>query len=183
MNHDPYEEWLLTDEVLTEEQQQELNAHLESCEECTQIASAWQAVENKLISAAMAAPAPGFTQRWQVHLAEQRHRQHTRLSWTLLLVCAGGALITFLAIYLSGLQEFPTPITLLSALLHSAAVITSTIQDAQIFIQAFLNTVPLGISILLWIFVSTSLCIWILIWMISIWRIPLLNRSQNEIRN
>ncbi len=66
MSHDPYDEWLLTDEELTEEQRQELDAHLETCEECRQIASAWQAVETRLLSVPEAVPDPGFTQRWQV---------------------------------------------------------------------------------------------------------------------
>ncbi len=183
MNHDPYEEWLLADEELTDEQQLALQGHLESCEECKQLASAWQYVQTGIRSLPEATPEPGFTQRWQARLAEETARKNKRWTWIALLALGGGALAAFLAIYLPDLSQIPSPIGVLSSLLYSTAVLLSTISDIQIFIEAFLHTVPLGFSILLWIVVSTSLCLWGLIWLVSIWRIPNLQRRRNEAHN
>jgi len=68
MNHQPFRDWLLSDEKLSTDQTQALQEHLGTCTACNQLASAWSEVELSLHQAPMFVPAPGFTTRWQAHL-------------------------------------------------------------------------------------------------------------------
>lgn len=94
--HLPYEEWLLAQsdpraEGLSAEQQQMLRQHLAECVECQRLAEGWQGARDSLRRAAQIAPAPGFTQRWQERLAQERQRMHRRQSLAMLafsLFCA-----------------------------------------------------------------------------------------------
>lgn len=40
MNHEPYEDWLLSGEELTADQQQSLDEHLAACPECAGLSTA-----------------------------------------------------------------------------------------------------------------------------------------------
>lgn len=96
IRHFPYEEWLLAQddpqaEELTPEQQQLLRQHLAECAECRRLVDGWQGARESLRHVTLAAPAPGFTERWQTRLAQERQRTHHRQTLALLgfsLFCA-----------------------------------------------------------------------------------------------
>jgi hypothetical protein len=77
MDHRPFEDWLLEKETLGEDQKQQLNAHLRDCASCRALA----AVELALESASTAAPAAGFSDRFQVRLAVRKKTLRRRNFW------------------------------------------------------------------------------------------------------
>jgi len=80
MNHQPFRDWLLSDEKLSPDQTQALQEHLESCTSCDELATAWSEVESSLQHAPLLIPAPGFTTRWQAHLdGYLLHKQKQRV--------------------------------------------------------------------------------------------------------
>ncbi len=80
MNHQLYEEWILSEEKLNEEQEEQLKQHLISCLNCQSLAYAWNGVRAELDKPASASPAPGFKQRFEVSLAKSReHEQRKKL--------------------------------------------------------------------------------------------------------
>lgn len=81
MNHQPYREWLLSDQQLTKEQVKSLQDHLMSCEECCQIESSWMELEEMMHDIPSVGPASGFTGRWQAHLIDYHIQQQKRRSW------------------------------------------------------------------------------------------------------
>jgi hypothetical protein len=91
MNHQPYRDWLLSDEYLSAAQTQALQEHLSSCESCSQIETSWKEVEFAIRKYPPVAPALGFTFRWQEHLAQYQSHQQSRTSW---LTIGGTALLS-----------------------------------------------------------------------------------------
>ncbi len=180
MEHEPYEEWLLSGEELSADQQHLLENHLASCAECAQLATAWQAVHQALISYPELEPEPGFANRWKERLADRRAAKHIRLTWIALLVCVGGIVLTIFGLAMPEIQGIPSPIQLLSSLVFNLAEVLVTAQDTGAWVLSFLRGVPLVIPLLFWIAISTALLLWSLVWMIGIWRLPHLQRSQNE---
>ena len=183
MNHEPYEEWLLSGEELPADQQLLLENHLASCAECARLATAWQAVHQALISTPEVEPEPGFTDRWKERLADRRAARHIRLTWIALLVCVGGILLTLFGLAMPEIQGIPSPIQMLSSVVFSTAEFIVTLQDVGAWVLSFLRGVPLIVPLLFWIAISTALLLWSLVWMIGIWRLPHLQRSQNEIHH
>ncbi len=93
MNHQPFENWLNSEEPLTFEQHQALQEHLSTCAKCSALEASWKEVRQVFKNTAPVFPAPGFTARWQDRLAEQRKRQHRRQAWLSLMITGGIALI------------------------------------------------------------------------------------------
>lgn len=90
MNHQPFEDWLLEDEILTSHQQRELEAHMRTCASCSAIAASNVALH----AGQMAVPQPGFTDRFRPRLAAWKRQQLRRQAiGTVVLVVTGLALL------------------------------------------------------------------------------------------
>ena len=81
MDHQPFRNWLLSEEQITAEQNQSLQEHLASCESCSQIKSSWKELDLLFQNSVEVAPASGFTQRFQSRLVEYHAAQQLRRSW------------------------------------------------------------------------------------------------------
>jgi hypothetical protein len=109
MNHQPYRDWLLSEQDLSVEQSQALQDHLRSCASCNQIESAWTELEAVIQKSPQVEPTSGFTERWQARLAEyQSHQQKLRgwltISVTTLIVTS---LLVLLIVQLWSLLQSP----------------------------------------------------------------------------
>jgi len=97
MKHQPFDMWLFEEEALSPDQGRALAEHLESCEHCRTLAAAWSAVEGQILSTSQIEPAPGFTQRWRVRLADDNRRSGQRqLGAVLLSMTVGLVTLTLL---------------------------------------------------------------------------------------
>jgi hypothetical protein len=86
MNHQTYEEWVLTPEYLSPEEQQALQAHQQQCESCRQLTKNWLRAESLLTASAPAAPAPGFTVRFAASLEQRKAKERKRQVRKILLI-------------------------------------------------------------------------------------------------
>ncbi len=91
MNHQPFRDWLLSEEDLSAEQNQSLQEHLSGCESCCQIKLSWKELDVLFQKTTQVGPTQGFTHRWQSHLVEYHSAQQRRRSW---LTIGATALIT-----------------------------------------------------------------------------------------
>jgi hypothetical protein len=94
MNHQPFKDWLLSNEKLTTGQTQALQDHLLSCESCRAIETAWTEVEMEFNKIPQVMPAPGFSKRWQANLAAYQLRSQKQRGW--LTIGFTGLIITIL---------------------------------------------------------------------------------------
>ncbi len=81
MNHRPFRDWLLSKEELSVDQAQQLREHIQSCELCNEIETAWSEVESALQKTPPVEPKPGFVNRWQSHLEAYQSRKQRRKGW------------------------------------------------------------------------------------------------------
>jgi hypothetical protein len=111
MNHQPFRDWLLSDDHLSAVQIKELQNHLDTCESCSHIESSWKEVELALRKSSQVEPASGFTVRWQEHLAEYQLHQQSRNSWLTIMVTAliATSLLVLLITQIWSLIQAPGP--------------------------------------------------------------------------
>ena len=104
MSHQPFENWLFSEEPLDSEQQHLMNTHLEECEYCRSLAKALDQVEGMLSSQVTPDPLPGFVQRWQDRLVVVRQGQRYQKTWLLTLALFGIAGLIILSVLLLNLN-------------------------------------------------------------------------------
>ncbi|PWB54971.1 MAG: hypothetical protein C3F13_05830 [Anaerolineales bacterium] len=111
MNHQPFREWLLSEETLSAEQDQSLREHLATCEACNQIQASWMELEFIIKDAPQVEPMPGFTRRWQAHLEEYQAQQLARRGWVSIGLTAliAGILVALLIFEVWTLIQDPGP--------------------------------------------------------------------------
>jgi hypothetical protein len=89
MSHQPFEEWMLGEEAIPEEEAAQLREHLAACDSCRALSSAWTEVRGLLETAPAVAPAPGFVDRWQVRMTDSRLRASQAQAWAVLGLTGG----------------------------------------------------------------------------------------------
>jgi hypothetical protein len=164
MDHRPFEGWLLNNQTLDADEKRQLNAHLQDCSSCTALAE----VNLALKTVKMAAPAAGFTDRFQTRLAARKQALHRRNFWGFLLltlsVLSVLTLIT-LPVITSLLQS---PVDLLASWL-GALLSSLTALDAMIHAGLVLfRIVPGFFPAYSWTIILFAACGWSLLWVFSL---------------
>lgn len=170
MNHQLYEDWLLSEEPLAPQETAALQQHLQGCESCSLLSVAWQEVEDQLQMAPTLAPAPGFTGRWQARLEADRQRLHRRQSLALLGFSMAGAFLLFssLAIFALPLLESPNLLfwTWIYRILSLGFLVASLQDFAAILFQTATGTVSIVGLVLFAGLLSELGVLWIVSWRI-----------------
>jgi anti-sigma factor RsiW len=177
MKHQPYESWLFEQESLSQDQSRELEDHLEICDSCHALATAWKDIEGKLLSASPVAPAPGFTQRWRSRLADHRRRtSQLQMSAMLLTTTIGSAALAFLF----GVELLPLLQSAVPAFVAWSGKVVNFVANLNpfrmvigILIEAALENIPLVYR------VSLPLC---LAGLAALWVVSLHRLSYQRIR-
>ena len=166
MNHLPFEEWLLNNSPITPEQQRDLDLHLRTCAYCSALTETGRA----LSSVKMAAPAPGFTIRFQARLAERKLADRRRKLWGAALFTLGGLglLMWTVGPYLASF--ITAPATWISVIVSWLVFIGTTLfalVDAGLVI---LSIVPKFLPPFVWLVLLSTVAGVSLLWSVSIWR-------------
>ena len=175
-NHLPFEDWLFSEQPLTDKETTDLQDHLKGCESCRQLSEAWTGVEAQLKDAPVVAPAPGFSQRWQARLAvdmQKRYRKQVAvvLSTGLLMV----VLVSFfLAIMALPLIQNPRPYIL--TMVYRYTVILSSISYTATAVTRILRTLFDIIPPTLWVGITLALGSLGLLWVISLRKLSINRR-------
>ncbi len=143
MNHQPFRDWLLADESLSEQQAKALQEHLRTCDTCNRLGTAWGEVEAVISRAALFEPASGFVERWQVRLVAQQLHQQKVKGWYV--IGATSLLVVALIVLLSAQiwSIIQNPDVYVAALFDQLAGILSII----IAINSFIRSISLpGLS-------------------------------------
>jgi hypothetical protein len=141
MNHQPFESWLLSEEVLEQDQEHALREHLRHCERCASLEASWSDVHQLIDTAPHVGPAAGFVARWEDRLALERKKRHARQSWVFLALTAGAAVILFLllGIQTAELLRFPEQLILLT--IYRLATLIGYIFATQNLVFSLFGTV------------------------------------------
>lgn len=166
MNHQPFEDWLLNDIAMTQEQKRELDIHVRSCVYCTALVETGLALK----SVKKSSPKPGFAARFETRLAARKLAERRRRLWGSVLFTAGGLalLMWLLSPYL--MAFFSAPATWISALVEWVVFIITTIQALAQAGSVLLQVAPAFLSPFIWMILVSAFAGIGLLWSISIWR-------------
>jgi len=167
MNHRPFEDWLLDDQLLDPAQKRELDVHLRSCDTCSAIAESNLALR----SARIVAPAAGFTSRFQERLVLARRAQRRRTIMGTLFFSLGGML---LLAFLAGpilVSMIGSPATWLSLLVRSSLFIYTTTMAVLEAGSIVFRVLPAFMPPFVWLVLLSTLSGLGLLGSVSIWRL------------
>ncbi len=164
-DHQPYENWLFSAEILTDEQSKELHEHLLTCEHCRCLAAGWQDVELELKAAPAVAPAPGFASRWQVRLNAGRARRAQRQAVYFLVFSIGGAVLLLVALGILVWPVFQSPYPFLLAVasrITFAYTVSNTITSVlETLSKATLEVIPPMLWLALIVVLGSLSVVWV----------------------
>lgn len=169
MSHQPFEAWILDPGDLTADERRALRAHLAECANCQRLTDQWQRVHRQLRARPMAAPQPGFTERWQISLVERRLREQRRQAWKVFGLLAAGALFILLLLF-GYLIATTSPTEWLARMVNFFASSREIIDLTSFAIQSWLAMTPLALNIALWIALTVSLSALTIVWGLIFWR-------------
>ena len=172
MNHEPFETWILSqkEEILTPQQQNELQVHLDECPHCRQIAAGWANVESIIQSTPMVCAPTGFAQRAQTSLAKRRQREHQLQTRRFFLFTFVFLVVTSL-ILSTGLLIFLSPVGILVNVMHMVARCALFFQQVENVLRVAASAMPPIIPVMLIVLAISTFTILSLVWSMALWRI------------
>lgn len=177
MSHQPFEDWIIDPVSLNAEDRRALQAHLDGCQQCQRLERRWTAVHQQLRARRMAAPAPGFSARWQASLAERKEREKRRQAWRIFGFLFGGAVFILLLLAVYSVAT-TTPAEWLIAFAETLISTESMIDLANYAVQSWVSSTPLALNIALWIYLAIMVCCLSLVWGLIVWRTKTVGASE-----
>lgn len=175
MKHQPFDMWLFEEEALSADKDRALTEHMESCEQCRALATAWRAVEGQILSTSQIEPAPGFVQRWRANLADYRHRVGQRQLGTVLLSTTVG-LVTLTLLF--GAQLLPLLQPVIPAITQWFSKLVGVIAHLNLVREIFgvlFEIMVEGIPIVYRVVLPISLAGLSIVWIVSLYRLSFQN--------
>lgn len=166
MNHQPFEEWLLTEKLINPKERLELDAHLRICSYCSALAETGKALR----TVKRVAPAAGFSTRFQARLAIQKAADLRRKRWGTVLFTFGGLVMLMWLVGPYLLSFFAAPATWIAAFIQWVVFLITTLQAVTQAGSVLLRMLPgflspFGFMVLVSAFAGIGL-----LWSVSIWR-------------
>lgn len=169
MNHQPFEEWLLNEKLISPREKLELDAHLRICSYCSALAETGMTLRMvKRVS-----PATGFSTRFQERLAIQKAADQRLKRWGTLLFTFGGLtmLMWLIGPYLASFVAAPA--TWITALIEWAVFLITTLQAVTQAGSVLLRMLPGFLSPFVFMVLLSAFAGIGLLWSVSIWRFVL----------
>jgi hypothetical protein len=179
MDHRYFEDWLLSDQPLDAEQRRELQLHLRTCAYCARQAE----VNLALRASKPAAPAPGFTTRWQARLAAQRQADRRRFTFGVLSLVFSGLLV--LGFYAGPVAAAfaASPSTWIQSWAGYFISLAAMVKSFTQAISVLADIIPDFIPAYGWLVALSSIGGFILLWSVSIWKFTRMPKGiHHEVR-
>lgn len=168
MNHYKYEALIFAEGPLPPAERTALEAHLQECQECSRLLSAWQGVQAEMQAAPALDPQPGFTARWQARLDLERQQVSKKQVGAVLgfsLAGAGLLLVTLVVIFWPVLES---PKAYLYAFVYQAINLLFAADMVQGFLVGLTRSLSGPVSVITWIVLLGLACQLAVIWLVSL---------------
>jgi hypothetical protein len=170
MEHQPFENWILSGDLLTSSQSTELANHLIICQHCQSIQEGIMGVEDLLKSATFESPSPGFSNRFR-YMAARRQEEAKRLQSYFFL---GGILAVTVLVsigYFVVLMLTQSPTEVISNLMTSAISLAFRIDELLVLLQTWARFIPWPLTLAIAAIASSLVVLLTSGWLISVWKI------------
>jgi hypothetical protein len=164
MDHRPFEDWLLEDQPLNKDEKRQLDTHLRTCSSCAALAEVNLAL--KLVRPA--APAEGFTDRFQLRLAARKKTLRRRN-------ILGFMLLTISTLSLLGWVVWPvlkdlvqSPVNLVASWMTAVVSFVASLQAIFQAGMVLFKVVPGFVPTYIWAVVLFAAGGWSMVWVVSL---------------
>ena len=171
MNHQPYEDWLFSDEPLLPEQTRDLQSHLSVCDSCRQLSQSWVDVQNLFQVTPQIKPQPGFSARWLTRHAEKEKQSKQRQSWIMLIITGGVATFILLLMGVNLFTSVDQPTQLLLLGTNKITEWLIVIKAVNEILSAFVELVSIMIPPGWWVMFAVVISFLGLLWIYSLKRL------------
>lgn len=182
MGHQPFETWLLSGESLPPEQEQHLQEHLNNCQTCQQLSSAWSEVDELLKGASLIKPAHGFTERWKSRLAALENiellKRQRRNTWLFFGISAGAVLLVLIYMIVQYFTSVQAPVQVFISGLTFWAGFLTLVSAAEVAFLPFVELLLVSVPIYWWFIFSALVGMAVFLSTISIRYILLPRRAS-----
>ena len=182
MNHQPFENWLLSEEPLPPDDTLALEEHLEICQHCQNLQGAWSGVVDLFQDVPDMEPAPGFMVRWQDRLTiEKQVEISVRYRWQSMIMLILIANVIAGLVVLLGTQfmtTFDSPLSLLLSGVYRLASFVAMINAVQNFALTLFRTITSVVPAGIWAVLGIGLVGSVATWIISITSLAVLPRRM-----
>jgi hypothetical protein len=141
-NHQLISTWLSSPEQLTQEQQEMVQAHMQTCETCRQQETAWEQVTQLFCSTGQQSPPPGFGSRFHQRLALKRAKEQRRKSWIFFWIIGSAALVTLVLLAIQMWHVLRSPAQILVVLVYLATSLLSFTNSVGEYLRVFDLVIP-----------------------------------------
>jgi hypothetical protein len=183
MNHQPFENWLFSEEPLPADDERELRGHLTDCDQCSGLENAWMDVDRLFAEVTEVEPAPGFINRWQATLEANRMAEKAiRQRWQSLIFLVAIANFAVIALALVGIQLFNTYSSLTEWVMSWVYKAATMIVLVNGFGNAFVTisrTIPQLIPTGWWAAIAVTLGFSTIVWIVSVTKLSSLQRRTS----
>jgi len=164
MNHRYFENLLLSDQPLPNDQKHSLRDHLAVCESCAQLSYALSQVEQEFRAAPQVGPAAGFVERWQSRVESQQSTLQRRQAIAMLAInlAAASALLVWGINLL--LPSLGSPVDLVSQFLDGFIDAFTSIKLAFGLSAPLLRNLPNLVPLSWWISLCSSFLGLLIVW-------------------
>jgi len=172
MNHQPYENWLLDEKILTPAEKEQLGQHLAGCPQCARMEESLRMLDREFRAIPAVAPPAGFSTRWQGSLANRRRKQQREQTRIILISMAATSVAV--GITAAGfLLPRVSPITFVANILTDVVKLVNAVSQFWLFVSSFLAAAPASLSIGITVTIILWTSLTLLAWGISLYRITL----------
>jgi anti-sigma factor RsiW len=170
MNHQPFENWILDENQLSEPQKQEFLSHLEKCPKCAGLEKSWKAARREVKTMPVVAAPTDFSKRFSASLAERRkaHEQHQARVLLISLVSSGIAILITLGVFL---LPHTSMISMMITMLTGTLQVLNLISQLWIFLTSLLKAAPASFLISVGVLVSLFVSMLSVVWAFSFYKI------------
>ena len=183
MNHQPFENWLFSEEPLPADDERELGDHLMDCDQCSRLENAWMDIASLFAEVPEVEPAPGFINRWQATLeADRAAEKALRQRWQSLIFLVVIANFAAVALALMGVQLFNTYGSVtewVMSWIYKAATVMVLVNGFGNAFVTISRTVPQLIPNGWWAAIAVTLGFSTIVWFISMTKLSSLTRRTS----
>jgi hypothetical protein len=179
MEHQPFENWILSGESLSPSQTTELAGHLMVCQHCQSVKEGIMGVEDLLISATFESPSPGFTNRFR-HMAAIRKEEAKRLQSYFFLggILAVTVLVSIVYFAIEMLTQSPMDVIL--NLMTSTISMAFRIDELIALLQIWARYIPWPVTMALAAITASLVILLTSGWLITVWKVSTRGVKVNE---
>lgn len=172
MKHQPYEELLLREEPLSENEKAKLTQHLAICPQCARLEKSLQVLDHEFRTEPVIEAPLGFSARFKESLParrKQKEREQRRIIIISMAFTVVAVLITLGVFLLPPLS----PIQIFANTFSEVAKVVDSVTGFWTFVFRFFNAIPAKLSISLAVMIIGWIVFMLSAWGIALYRITL----------